>query len=509
MNGPSSVAHEVTLSMTGIHKRFPGVQALSDVNFEARSGEVHALVGENGSGKSTLLKILAGAYRRDAGEVAVRGELMQGGDPREAQRFGVGVVYQDLQLVPDLSVAENLFIGRLPKRGRLVIDRARLSREAAGILADLEADLDPERPVRGLSVGQQQLVEIATVYARKPSIIALDEPTSSLTDHEVAALFRTVRRLRDRGLSIIYVSHRLSEVREIADRVTVLRDGKVTASRDIANLSQAEMIRLMVGREISELFPKRQVPIGDVVLAVEGLTRRGLFKDVSFSVRSGEIVGLAGLVGAGRTEVAQCIFGLTPPDGGHVRVRGREVRCRSARDAIGSGIAYLPEDRKGEGLIPGMSVAENLSVAVLQRLAIVGVLRPRLQRDLARDYVERLQIRPPDPRREVMTLSGGNQQKVVIGKWLATEPAVLILDEPTRGVDIGAKAEIHRLIGELVARGVAIVLISSELPEVLSVSDRVIVMDDGEITAELSHDEATEERVMLAATSVERARPSA
>lgn len=489
----------VALEMRGISKSFPGIRALSDVDLIARAGEVHAVVGENGAGKSTLMKILAGVYQPDGGTISLDGAETRISGPIDARSRGIGMVYQELNLVPDLTVAENIMLGATPSRFGFVRRRA-LSEAAAVVLDAFDARIGPAAILGSLTVSQQQIVEIAKAYAQRPSIIVLDEPTSSLSEHEAQALFHIVRRMRADGIAIIYISHRLREVLELADQVTVLRDGRQIETRSADGLTAGEMIRLMVGRDLTDIFPKREVPIGDVVLEVDALTRPGAFADVSVSVRAGEIVGLAGLVGAGRTEVARAVFGLDRAQSGTVRVDGRDVFARTPAQGLAAGIAYVPEDRKRDGIVPSASIKDNVSLPVLSSLSTGGWISRTRERAMVRDQVETLGVSPPVIERAVDTLSGGNQQKVVIAKWLAAKPRVLILDEPTRGVDVGAKADIHEIIGALAAAGTAILLISSELPEVLAVSDRIYVLHEGHVSAELDRTEATEATVMHAAT---------
>ena len=492
------------LRMKAISKTFPGVKALSDVNFSVDFGRVHAIVGENGAGKSTLMKVLSGIYIPTTGTTEVGGVEVRMRKPADAQRLGIRMVHQELNLVPDLTVAENIYLGRMPRKWGLV-DRAAMDGNAQSVLNELGAAIDPTVRLGELSISQQQLVEIAKAYAAEPRIIVLDEPTSSLSEHETTALFSILRRMKDSGIAIIYISHRLKEVLEIADDVTILRDGSVIDTRPAAGITAAEMIRLMVGREVTNVFPKTPATMGDPVLRVVGLADAYNFADVTFDVREGEILGLTGLVGAGRTELAKAIFGLARVTAGSIEVSGKPVRIHSPADAAKAGIAYVPEDRKAEGIVPSMNVRENISLPILQRLSRLGRVSLRTDRQLSADYVRDFSIVPPDPERRINLLSGGNQQKAVISKWLSTKPKVLILDEPTRGVDVGAKAEIHRIIGELVARGMAVVMISSELPEVLGVCDRVVVMRDGRASAPIGRDVLSEERIMALATGEEAA----
>jgi ABC-type sugar transport system ATPase subunit len=445
------------------------------------------------------MKILAGVYQPDAGTVALGGTATRIAGPIDARKRGIGMVYQELNLVPDLTVAENIMLGSTPSRFGFVRRRV-LSEAAAAVLDAFDARIEPSAIVGSLTVSQQQIVEIAKAYAQRPSIIVLDEPTSSLSEHEAQALFHIVRRMRDDGIAVIYISHRLREVLDLADQVTVLRDGRQIETRPADGLTAGEMIKLMVGRDLTDIFPKREVPIGETVLEIEGLTRSGAFSDVSISVRAGEIVGLAGLVGAGRTEVARAVFGLDRAQAGSVRVGGVEIVARTPAQGVAAGIAYVPEDRKRDGIVPSASIKDNVSLPVLSSLSVGGWISRSRERRMVRAQIETLGVSPPVIERAVDTLSGGNQQKVVIAKWLAAQPRVLILDEPTRGVDVGAKADIHEIIGELAAAGTAILLISSELPEVLAVSDRIFVLHEGRVSAELSRAEANETSVMHAAT---------
>jgi ABC-type sugar transport system ATPase subunit len=492
------------LRMQGISKIFPGVKALSDVNFSVDFGRVHAIVGENGAGKSTLMKVLSGTYLPTTGTTEVGGVEVRMRKPADAQKLGIRMVHQELNLVPDLSVAENVYLGRMPRKW-LLVDKAAMTRNAAAILKELGADIDPKARLGDLSISQQQLVEIAKAYAANPRIIVLDEPTSSLSEHETAALFRILRKMKAQGIAIVYISHRLKEVLEIADDVTILRDGSMIESRPADGITAAQMIKLMVGREVTNVFPKTPSTIGAPVLKVSGLSDGATFSDVSFDVRAGEILGLTGLVGAGRTEVAKAIFGLSTLIAGSIETHGKPVTIRSPSQAMKAGIAYVPEDRKGDGIIPSMTVRENISLPVLRRLSRFSRVSLGADRKLAAKYAADFSIVPPDPERRINLLSGGNQQKAVISKWLSAKPSVLILDEPTRGVDVGAKAEIHRIIGELVAAGMAVVMISSELPEVLGVCDRVVVMRDGRASTAIERKDLSEERIMALATGEETA----
>jgi rhamnose transport system ATP-binding protein len=493
------------LELRGITKTYGGVHALSNVSFGIRPRTVHALVGENGAGKSTLVKILTGVIQPDEGTLLIDGEARRIADPQTAHKLGIVAMYQEPTVFQDLSVAENVFAGRHPRSGLGTVAWRQLRSDASRILDELGVDFGPDTPVRGLGVADRQLLEIAKALTSSARLLIMDEPTAALSPHEADHLFATVRRLRDRGVVIVFISHRLEEVTAIADTVTVLRDGGHVATRPAGELPHDEIIRLMVGRSLDALFPKEPAEIGDVVFKAEGLTRRGVFSDVSFELRRGEIVGLAGFVGSGRTEVAQAIFGIDSLDSGTVAIEGRRFRPRSPRVALRRGLAYLPEDRLNQGLVQPMSIAQNTSMAVLPALTPGGVLRPRRERALARRFMEQLRIRATSVAQVVRSLSGGNQQKVVLSKWLAANPRILILDEPTHGVDVGTKAEVHRTISGLAAQGLTILLISSELLEVLGMSDRILVMREGRLVAELSREEATQERVIQAAAGVSEA----
>ncbi len=485
------------LQMTGVSKSFGGVRALAGVSFDLQPGEVHALVGENGAGKSTLIRIIAGAIRPDEGTLEVQGQPITENDPGRARALGIAAIYQQPALFPDLTVAENIALGLEPpgawRRVRWGERRAR----ARQLLQRIGAAISPEAEVRRLTMPEQQLVEIARALGADARILIMDEPTTSLSDKETENLFRVIQELKAHQVGIIYISHRLEELPRIADRVTALRDGALVGTRPMSEVSRAELIRMMVGRELSAVFPKTDVPHGEVVLETRGLgCRESGVHGVSLSVRAGEILGLAGLVGAGRTELARTLFGLTPADAGEIRVRGRAVKVDSPARAVALGVAYVPEDRRRHGVILDLSVAANATLAVLRKVSALGFLQFRRERGLAAEFVNRLGIKTPSVDAPVGDLSGGNQQKVALARWLAAGPAVLILDEPTQGVDVGAKAEIHRLMGELAGQGLAIILISSELPEILGMSDRIAVMHGGTVVGAVDRAAATQEAVL-------------
>jgi rhamnose transport system ATP-binding protein len=494
------------LKLSGVAKSFAGVRALRGVDLDLRPGEVHALVGENGAGKSTLVKIVTGAHAPDEGTVEIDGRAVHRLDPPLARRLGVAPIYQQPALLPDLSVAENLALGLEPAGAWRRVDWRERRRRARELLGRVGARIDPDAEAGSLRMAEQQLVEIARALGGQARILIMDEPTAALAEPEAERLFALIGDLRAHGVGIVYISHRLAEVLRIADRVTVLRDGAVVETRSAAGLTQPELIRLMVGRELAAVFPKRPVARGDVVLEARGLaSRAGGVKEVSFELRAGEILGLAGLVGSGRTELARVLFGLTPADAGELRLRGRPVHVASPEDALALGLAYLPEDRRRHGVIPEMSVAANATLAVLEAIASGPFLDAGKERELAQGFVERFGIRTPALTTPVAQLSGGNQQKVALARWLATRPAVLVLDEPTQGVDVGAKAEIHRLMVDLAEQGLAILMISSELPEVLGMSDRIAVTRGGTIVATLDRASATPEGLLALALGHETA----
>ena len=496
---PIASHDDVVLRMEGIRKTYPGVVALADVELVLRRGEVHVLLGENGAGKSTLVKILAGATAKDAGRIVVGGEAVEIAGPRHARELGIAVIHQELRLVPALDAAANIFLGREPRRVPGIVDRRAMRARALALLDRLGATFDPDVPVGSLRVAEQQMVEIAKALSLDARVLVMDEPTSALTERETRTLFAVVRSLIAGGVAVVYISHRLDEIFEIGDRVTVLRDGRRVATRAIGEADRRELVRLMADREVEERLPKSIVARGPELLRVEGLGRRGVLHDIGFSVHAGEVVGIAGLLGSGRTEVARAVFGLDRPQTGRILVRGRPRRIRSPREAIRAGIGFVTEDRKREGLVLGLTVRDNIALPVLRLLARLGVVRGAAERALAARSIRDLRIRTTGAEQRVLDLSGGNQQKVVLAKWLASRVDVLFLDEPTRGIDVGAKQEIYQLIDRLVEDGLGVVLISSELPEVVGLADRVLVMREGRVAGEFGRAEATQERVLACA----------
>ncbi len=498
--GQASGTAPPVLALRGVSKSFGAVRALREVSLELFAGEAHALAGENGAGKSTLVKTLSGVHRPDEGEILLDGAPVEFGGPAAAQEAGVAVIYQEPTLFPDLSVAENIFMGRQPRAGFGRIDRRAMREESAALFKRLGVALDPGRPARGLSIADQQLVEIAKALSREARVLIMDEPTAALSGNEVARLFNVVKALREHGCAVLFISHRLDEIFELCQRVTTLRDGAWVASEHISGLTPDDLVRRMVGRDLDALYPKQETTPGEVALTVGRLTREGVFTDVSFEVRRGEIVALAGLVGAGRSEVARAVFGVDRWDAGSVEVGGRRLPAGSPTAAMAAGLALVPEDRRQQGLVMDLSIERNIGLTGLRSVRRGPVISRAAERDRARDWATRLQLKFTRLGDAVNVLSGGNQQKVVLAKWLATDPAVLIVDEPTRGIDIGTKAEVHRLLSELAGRGIAILMISSDLPEVLGMADRVLVMHEGRLTAEIPRERATEENVMSAAT---------
>jgi rhamnose transport system ATP-binding protein len=496
----SAPSEPPALALVNVSKSFGAVRALQGVTLELHAGEVHALAGENGAGKSTVVKTFAGVYRPDSGDVRLDGDPVVFHGPGDAQQAGVAVIYQEPTLFPDLSVAENIFMGRQPRSGLRRIDRRTMHAETAKLFERLGVALEPRQPARGLSIADQQMVEIAKAISRNARVLIMDEPTAALTGQEVARLFAVTKTLREQGCAVLFISHRLEEIFEICQRVTTLRDGRFIATESVDDLTPDDLVQRMVGRELDELYPKQDVEAGEVALKVSRLTREGVFTDVSFEVRRGEIVALAGLVGAGRSEVARAIFGIDRRDAGQVTVAGRRLPAASPTAAMAAGLALVPEDRRQQGLVMELSIERNMGLTQLGKLRRGPLISRTLERDRAKDWALRLQLKYSKLSDAVAVLSGGNQQKVVLAKWLATGPSVLIVDEPTRGIDVGTKAEVHRLLSELAADGLAILMISSDLPEVLGMADRVLVMHEGRLTAEISRTDATEESVMAAAT---------
>jgi ribose transport system ATP-binding protein len=490
------------ITMEGITKSFGGAPALRGVDFDLRAGEVHALMGENGAGKSTLMKVLAGVHPPDAGMIRIDGRPVTVSSPIEATALGIAIIHQELNTVPDLTVAENLALGAEPRTRWGSLDRKRVLRDAADKLARIRADIDPRLPMRRLSVGKQQMVEIARALAEDARILVLDEPTAALSDREARQLFGLIDEMRAAGMGLVYISHRMEEVWQLADRVTVFRDGRSVGTSEKAEITPERVVTQMIGRNVEELYVHDDRTPGEVVLRVEGLTDGAGIGPVDLELRAGEVVGMVGLIGAGRTEIARMIYGADRARGGTVLLDGKRLDHRSPAASIRDGIGLLPESRKEEALFPQMSIRDNLVASALDGLSRLGVLRRRAVGDVATRQMEALRIRGTSPLQEVQHLSGGNQQKVVLGRWLTVGPRVLILDEPTRGVDIGAKYEIYRIINEQARIGVAVLVVSSDLPEALGISDRVVVVRDGRIVAELDRSEATEEAVMLHATGV-------
>ncbi|TDD47605.1 sugar ABC transporter ATP-binding protein [Kribbella antibiotica] len=491
------------LRVRGVSKSFGAVAAVRDVSFDLHPGEAHALVGENGAGKSTIVKMLAGVHRPDAGTLELDGTALALTGPADAKAAGIAVIYQEPTLFPDLSVAENIAMGRQPLGRFNTIDRAAMVAQATRLFTRLGVAIDPNRPARGLSIADQQLVEIAKALSVDARVVVMDEPTAALTGVEVERLFAVARSLRDDGAALLFISHRFEEITALCQRVTIMRDGKHVSTDLLEDTSVDEMVRRMVGRDLDALFPKQDVTPGATVLKVEGLTRDPVFKDISFEVRAGEIVALAGLVGSGRSEVVQSIFGVDPRDGGTVQVAGKTLKPKNPKQAMAAGVALVPEDRRQQGLVMELSIERNVTLPRSRSLSQLGFLTGSSERRSAKEWTERLKTKYGRLSDEVGTLSGGNQQKVVLAKWLATGPRVLIVDEPTRGIDVGTKAEVHRLMSSLAAEGVAVLMVSSELPEVLGMADRVLVMREGRLVAELSRAEATEESVMFAAMGQE------
>ncbi len=488
------------LEMRGISKSFPGVLALKRVSLSVNSGEVLALVGENGAGKSTLMKILSGVHAMDEGDIFIDGRKAEIKDPLSSQLMGISIIYQELNLLGNMNIAENIFIGREPK-GRVFIDKQTMHREARRLLDEVGLNLDTRIKVRALSTAQKQMVEVAKALSFRAKLIIMDEPTSSLTETETGTLFQIIRSLREKNVAVVFISHRMNEIFDISDEIAVMRDGEMVGRLATKETDANEVISYMVGRELKDIFAKQPAKIADVVLEVKNLSTRSLLEDISFHVRRGEILGFAGLVGAGRSEVMRAIFGIDKKETGEIFLRGEKVDIRTTVDALKYGIGYVPEDRKEQGLILRMTVKKNVSLPSLRAIADRWFLNKKKESALASEYIDALRIKTPSEEQRVVNLSGGNQQKVVIAKWMAISPDVLILDEPTRGIDVGAKKEIHMLMSELAKKGVAIIMISSELPEILGMSDRIIVMHKGRIKGELSGGDASQQAIMKMAVS--------
>ncbi len=489
------------IEMTGISKAFSGNVVLKDVQFDVKKGEIHALMGENGAGKSTLMKILTGIYTRDAGEIKVNGQPVEFQNPKEAEKAGIAVIHQELNILPDLTVAENFYLGNEKTFGKTgILKTSQMNKEAKEILKGLGLDVDVTTLAGKLSVGKQQIIEIAKAISSNAELIIMDEPTAALTDREIETLFKTIKALQAKGVAFVYISHRMEEIFSICDRITILRDGNYVGVRKIKETTFEEIVQMMVGRELGERFPERNSQIGEVKLVAKNLTSNGLFEDVSFELRKGEVLGIAGLMGAGRTEVVQSIFGYKTLTSGELYLNGKQVKIKKPEDAIKLGFGYVTEDRKCEGLVLDFSVSENLSLTNLSTISSNGIIKAEKEKSLYNTMVKRLGVRTSGPAQTVKSLSGGNQQKIVIAKWLGINPDILILDEPTRGVDIGAKKEIYSIINSLAEKGVSIIMISSELPEIIGMVDRVLIMHEGKLTGELNKDEMTQEKIMHYAT---------
>ncbi len=491
--------HDTVLDVQRISKEFPGVKALDAVDLKLNKGEVHALIGENGAGKSTLIKILAGVYYKDDGEILFDGDPVDIATPADSLKLGIKVVFQELSLIPHMTVGENVFLESFPLKKNKSIDWDALYAETKDILDSIGLDISPKTKIYKLTVSQQQMVEIARALSHEAKVIIMDEPTSALTPNEVEHLFKVIRQLKERGIGILYVTHKLEEVMAICDAVTVFRDGKLISSRNVSETSTDELVTDMVGRSIKTLFPRTHTGRGDVILNVRSLSTEKKLKEVSFQVRSGEVVGIFGLMGAGRTELAKALFGLDAVQAGNISIEGRELKLGSTSQSTKMGLGYLTEDRKGEGLVLQMSVAQNITLPSLEDISSAGFIKRKEESIRSQEFVDVFRIKTPSLRQKVMYLSGGNQQKVLIARWLMKKLKVIILDEPTRGIDVGAKAEIHRLIDELASQGLAVVVMTSEMPELLGVSDHIIVMCEGRITGEFDRESAAMEKILEAA----------
>ena len=489
------------IELKGVSKIFPGVIALDKIDIDVYPGEVLGLVGENGAGKSTLIKLLTGAYTNDLGKILVEGNEVSIQGPKQAMNLGITAIYQELNIVKDLSVAENVFLGReLKNKGFPLTNIKEMARKSRELLSELGQEIDPNMNVAKLGMGKKQMVEIAKALSVQTKLLIMDEPTSSLSAKEVKELLRTIKELKEKGIAVIFISHRLDEIFDVCDRVTVMRDGKKVKTLPINEVDEDKLIRLMVGRDLKDQFPKVKSSIGEEALRIENYTSDNVFKDVSFKVNKGEILGLSGLVGAGRTEVARAIFGIDRKELGKTYISGEKVDIKSPKDAMKHGIAFLTEDRKGQGLVLDNTVTFNMNLASLKKCKSGGLLNYKKLKEKTMENIKKLDINPPSDTFVVRKLSGGNQQKVVIAKWLNTEANIFIFDEPTRGIDVGAKVEVYNVMNELVLNGAAVIMISSELPEILGMSDRIIVMHEGKVTKEIKREDATQENIMLAAS---------
>lgn len=502
------------LRMQDISKSFPGVQALDLVHMEVQQGEVHALLGENGAGKSTLMKILSGVYQPDSGEILIEDRSVQFSDTRAAEQAGIAIIHQELNLIPQMTVAENIYLGREPRTKFGLVDYKAMRQAAETELQQLQVRIPVQARIADLRVGEQQLVEIAKALSLHAKVVIMDEPTSALSETEVEKLFKVIRRLQQTGVAIIYISHKLEEIFAIADKVTVLRDGKYIGTCVVKESTAQQLVGMMVGRELADLFPKEKARVGEELLRVEGLTvrhpsqsHRNLLEDIQLSLRSGEILGIAGLMGSGRTELLMTLFGASPGQqvAGKLFVRSRPVELHSPQEAIQYGLALVTEDRKAQGLFLQLPVQWNISIAGLRQVVKRWVLRHKLEKAMAQRYIDQLRIKVPNLTGAIETLSGGNQQKVILAKWMATAPSILLLDDPTRGVDVGAKAEIYHLMNQFAEQGIGVIMVSSELPEILAMSDRILVLSEGRMVAEFSREEASEEKIMTAATRTKAA----
>lgn len=488
------------VEMKGITKRFPGVLALNDVKFNLRAGTVHSLMGENGAGKSTLMKILAGVYTLDEGQILIEGKPVSIVDPRSGLDHGIAMIHQELSFIPELTAAENIYLGRELRGKGGIVSKRKMADAARSVFERWGIKIDPNSLMKDLSVAQAQMVEIAKAIAFDARIIIMDEPTSAITEREVAALHRIIGQLREAGTAIIYITHKMDEVFAISDEITIFRDGTWVATELAKDMTRDSLIALMVGRELTQLFPKSEAKIGEVVLEVEHLNRGRQVRDVSFKVKRGEILGFAGLMGSGRTEVLETVFGIYAAESGKIKVKGKEVKITEPHHAIEAGLGLLTEDRKKTGIMGVLSVRDNMSIAAIDKFTIGGVLRKPLIEKQCEDQRQALALKTPSLNQQIQNLSGGNQQKVLLSRWLLTDPDILIIDEPTRGIDVGAKSEIHRLMSELAKQGKAIIMVSSEMPEILGMSDRVVVMCEGRLVGEVSRKDATQEKIMELAT---------